>query len=186
MHDLSFENQRKRAKDLLEIVHTDLNGPHSTIGNTGEKYFLSFIDDYSKAVRVYTLKSKTEVYKCFQEYINTVENVTGKRIKRLRCDNGKEYINRDIYRLAREKRIIMDPCPPYVHKLNGTAERYNRSIMDTARCLLFEARVNRRFWPEIIKTAAYLKNRTLANTIENKTPYEILTGQKPNISNLRE
>jgi len=57
--------------------------------------------------------------------------------------------------------------------------------MDTARCLLSEARVNRRFWPEIIKTAAYLKNRTLANTIEKKTPYEILTGRKPNISNLR-
>lgn len=80
MHNLPFENQRKGAKDLLEIVHTDLNGPHSTTENNGEKYFLSFIDDYSKAAKVYTLKSKTEVYECFQEYINTVENVTGKKI----------------------------------------------------------------------------------------------------------
>jgi len=136
----------------------------------------------SKAARVYTLKSKTEVYECFVEYINTVE-ITGKKIKKLRCDNGKVYINKDIFRLAREKGIVIDPCPPYVHQLNGTAERYNRSIMD--RCLLSEARVSRRFWPEIIKTAAYLKNRTLANTIEKKTPYEILTERKPNINNLR-
>lgn len=84
MHNLPFENQRYRVKDLLEIVYTDLNGLHRTTGNNGEKYFLSFIDDYSKAARVYTLKSKTEVYECFLEYINTVENVTGKRIKRLR------------------------------------------------------------------------------------------------------
>jgi len=114
-----------------------------------------------------------------------VENLTGKKIKRLRCDNGKEYLNKDIYRLVREKDILMEPCPPYVHQLNGTAERYNRSIMNTARCLLSEAKVNHRFWPEVIKTAAYLKNRTLANTLENKTPHEILTGKKPNISNLR-
>ena len=185
MRNLPFENRRNRANDLLDIVHTDLNGPHSTTGINGEKYFLTFIDDYSKAARVYTLKSKTEVYDCFIEYINTVENITGKRIKRLRCDNGKEYINKDINRLAREKGIIIDPCPPYVHQLNGTAERYNRSIMDTARCLLSEANINRKFWPEIIRTAAYLKNRTLANTIEKRTPYEILTGQRPNISNLR-
>jgi len=185
IHNLPFKNQRNRANDLLNIVHTDLNGPHNTTGNNGENYFLTFIYDYSKAARVYTFKSKTEVNECFVEYINTVENITGKKIKKLRCDNGKEYINKDIFRLAREKGIVIDPCPPYVHQLNGTAERYNRSIMDTARCLLSEARVNRRFWPEIIKTAAYLKNRTLANTIEKKTLYEILTGRKLNISNLR-
>jgi len=104
---------------------------------------------------VYTLKSKTEVYECFIEFINTVENITAKKIKRLRCDNGKEYVNKDINRLAREKGIILDLCPPYVHQLNGTAEHYNKSIMDTARCLLSEAKINRRFWPEIIKTAAF-------------------------------
>jgi len=57
--------------------------------------------------------------------------------------------------------------------------------MNTARCLLSEAKVNHRFWPEVIKTAAYLKNRILANTLENKTLHEILTGKKLNISNLR-
>ena len=186
MHNLSFKrNKRRRARDLLEIVHTDLNGPHSTTGNRGETYFLTFIDDYSKIAKLFTIKSKTEVYNCFLEYINQVENLTGKKIKRLRCDNGKEYINQDIFRLAREKGIFIEPCPPYVHELNGTAERYSRSVMDTARCLLADAKVHTRFWPEVVKTAAYLKNRTLANTIKRKTPYEIMFGEKPNISNLK-
>jgi len=57
--------------------------------------------------------------------------------------------------------------------------------MDTARCLLSETKINRRFWPEVIKTAAYLKNGILANTIEKKTSYEILIGKKPNIKNLQ-
>lgn len=185
MRNLPFENNRSRAKEILEIVHTDLNGPHRNIGMNGEKYFLTFIDDYSKAAKVFTIKSKEEVYKCFVEYINEVENKTGKTIKKLRCDNGKEYLNNNIYQLVREKGIFMDKCPPYVHELNGTAERYNRSIMDIARCLLAEAKVHVRFWPEVVLTAAYLKNRTLANTIEKKTPYEILFGKKPNAKYLR-
>jgi len=82
MHNLKFENQRERANDLLHIIHTDSNGPQNTTGNNGEKYFLTFIDDYSKAARIYTIKSKTEVYS-FIEFINTIENITGKKIKKL-------------------------------------------------------------------------------------------------------
>jgi len=133
MHNFKFQNQIERANDLLDIIYTDLNGPHNTTGNNSEKYFLTFIDDYSKAARVYTIKSKTEVHECFIEFINTVENITGKKIKRLRCDNGKEYVNKDISRLAREKGIILDLYSLYVHQLNGIAERYNRPIMDIAR-----------------------------------------------------
>lgn len=185
MHNVPFENNRSKAKEILEIIHTDLNGPQSTPGLNGEKYFLTFIDDYSKVGRVYPIKSKDQVYDCFVRYVNEIENLTGKTIKKLRCDNGKEYMNKNIYQLVKKKGIVLDACPPYVHELNGTAERYNRSIMDMSRCLLAEARVDRKFWPEVVCAAAYLKNRTLANTIEKKTPYEILFRKKPNAKHLR-
>jgi len=66
---LKFENQRERANDLLDIIHTDLSGPYNTIGNNGEKYFIRFIDDYSKAAKVYTIKSETEAYEYFIEFM---------------------------------------------------------------------------------------------------------------------
>ena len=68
--------------------------------------------------------------------------------------------------------IIINNCPTYVHELNGTAE----TVMDMARCLLPEAQVHKKYWPEIVCTATYLKNRILANTVERKTP---------NVGNLR-
>lgn len=74
----------------FHIVHTDLNGPHRTTGYTGEKYFLSFIDDYSKLGKVYCIQSKGQVIDCFKEYVNGMQNLTGKIIKEIRCDNGKE------------------------------------------------------------------------------------------------
>ena len=135
MRNVPFSNDRSRASEILELVHTDLNGPHNTTWFDGSKYFLTFIDDYSKCAVVYTIKLKDSLYNCFNYYFNRFENLTGKKIKKLRCDNGREYINKNIENLVTEKGIIIEPCPPYVHELNGTAERYNRTIMDSARCL---------------------------------------------------
>ena len=186
MHNIPFDNNRKRAKDILEIVHTDLNGPHNTVGYRGEKYFITFIDDYSKLAKIYAIKSKDEVYDRFIEYINLIENKTGKKIKKLRCDNGTEYLNKDMYKLCRQKGIELETCPPYVHELNGTAERYNRTIMDSTRCLLAESKIERKFWPEVVCTVAYLKNRTIANTVvRNKSPYEIFLNEKPDTKYLK-
>ena len=77
-----------------------------------------------------------------------LEKLTGKRIKRLRCDNEREFIYKDINNFAKEKGIYIEPCPPYVHEMNGTAERY-RSVMETARCLLSDAKINNRFYERI-------------------------------------
>jgi len=58
--------------------------------------------------------------------------------------------------------------------------------MNSARCLLYEANVNLRYWPEVIRTATYLKNRTFTkSTIEDKTPFEIFFGKRPDLSNLK-
>ena len=122
------------------------------------------------------MKEKNEVYDCIVTYVNLVKNLTGKRIKCLRFDNGREFINKDVSNFAKGKGIYIEPCPPYIHELNGTAKRYNRSVMETSRCLLADAKIHNRFWPEVI---------VLANTFEKKTPYEIMMGEKSDIRNLK-
>ena len=134
--------------------------------------------------RIYCIKSKGEVFDCFVQFVNEAENLTGKRFKILRCDNGKENLNNRIYKFARDKGIRINNCTTYVHELNGTTERYNRTVMDMAHCLLAEAKVHKRYWLEIDWTAVYLKNRILANTIERKTPFEVFFGRKPSVENL--
>ena len=64
MHNLPFNNNRSRAKDILEIIHTDVCGSFKTTGFNGENYLVSVIDDYSKIARVYGIKSKDEVFDC--------------------------------------------------------------------------------------------------------------------------
>ena len=185
MHNLPFINNRTKAKDRLEIIHTDVCVPFKTTGFKGERYFVSFIDDYSKIAKVYCIKFKDEVFDCLVQFVNESENLTEKRVKILRCDNGKEYLNNRFYKFAKEKGNTMNNCPAYVHELNSTAERFNRTIMNMARCLLAEAKAHKCYWPEIIFAATYLKNRTLANTIKRKTPYVIFFNRKPNVEHLR-
>ena len=72
-------------------------------GSDGEKFFLSFIDDYSNCSKVYCIKSKSETASCFNEYAKLVENKFNKRVKKLNCDNGKEYLNKEIYQFINEK-----------------------------------------------------------------------------------
>ena len=87
-------------------------------------------------------------------------------------------MNKEIYIFIRQKGIQLLPCPPYVHELIGVAVRYNRTAMDIGRCLLREARIHRRYLSLIMNAVACLKNRIIANTIENKTPYEIVQGTR--------
>ena len=119
--------------------------PFKTTGLNGEKYFISFINDYSKIARIYCIKSKDEVFDSLVQFVNGVENLMGKRLKILRCDNGREYLNNQIYKFARDKGIRINNCPTYVHELNGAMERYNRTVMDMARCLLTEAKVHKKY-----------------------------------------
>lgn len=69
----------------------------------------------------------------------------------------------------------MNSTPIYVHELNETAEKFNRDVMNTARYLFAEAKIDLKYWPEVIQImAVYLHNRSLsASTFERKTTYKI-------------
>lgn len=85
-----------KATSLLELIHTDVCGPMSTISFKGNKYFLIFIDDYTRYIFVYCMSSKTEVKSKFCEFQSLVERQTGKKIKILRSDNGGEFVRQTI------------------------------------------------------------------------------------------
>ena len=78
MNNLPFSNNRTKAKDILEIIHTDVCGPFKTSGFKEERYFISFIDDYSKIAKVYCIKSKDEIFDCIVQFKNESENLTEK------------------------------------------------------------------------------------------------------------
>ena len=90
----SFKKGKHTSKEVLEYVHSDLWGAPSVVPSLAEmRYFITFIDDYSRKVWIYFLKTKDEAFSKFKEWKLEVENQTSKKVKCLRTYNGLEYCN---------------------------------------------------------------------------------------------
>ena len=71
---------------------------------------------------------------------------------------------------------------PYTPQQNGTAERSWRTSFDLALCLLLDSRLPKNMWTYALSTSGYIRNRCFQKR-PACTPYELLTGNKPNIRN---
>ena len=182
---LPFTHVGARSTGTLNLIHTDLCGPMETMSIGGSKYFMLFVDDYSRMTFIYFLKNKSEALTCFKEFKAKVENQMNKKIKVLRSDNGREFCNTEFDGFFKKEGINHQRTNPYTPQQNGLCERFNRTIVEKARCLLFDANLGKDFWAEATNTAVYLQNRIVAFGLNGKTPYEIWTGTKPDISHLR-
>ncbi|CAH2104034.1 unnamed protein product [Euphydryas editha] len=183
---LPFLNSSSKTNSVLELVHADLCGPMENKSLAKSRYYLLFVDDYSRMCFVYFLKTKDETFKFFKEFKELVENQKSTKIKILRSDNGGEFCSAEMENYLKENGIVHQKSTAYSPEQNGLCERYNRSIVEKARCLLFDAQFDKQLWAEAVNTAVYLKNRSpVASLDKNTTPYEMWTGSKPNLSHLR-
>ena len=87
-----FKAKGYRAKEVLDLVHTDLYGPISISTRGGYEYFITFIDDYSRYGYIYLMRHKSEAFEKFKEYKAEVENHRGNSIKSLQYDHGGKYL----------------------------------------------------------------------------------------------
>jgi len=95
IHVRPFKPSMTCEKKILSLIHSDICGPINVESVGGARYFLTFIDDYSRYMEVVMLHNKSDALQVFKNYKCKVENLTGKRIKKLHTDNGKEYISRE-------------------------------------------------------------------------------------------
>ena len=167
-----------RAKEHLELIHSDLAGPMSCLSLGGAKYFLLFIDDFTRYTTVYMLKSKAEVVGKFREYKALVETYHSKKIKRFRSDGGGEYTSYEFDQLLKDSGITREKTAPYSPEQNGVSERANRTIIGRAKAMLHQSGLGMEMWGEAVQTAVYLKNRSPTNALEDVlTPLEAWTGE---------
>ncbi|KAA5569784.1 transposase family protein, partial [Acinetobacter baumannii] len=94
----------------------------------------------SRMAFVYFIKEKNQTLQRFKEFQKMVENQKGTKIKTLRTDNGGEFSSDMMENYLIDSGIIHQKTNPYTPEQNGLSERFNRTIVERARCLLFEAK----------------------------------------------
>ena len=182
---LPFAQSATRSSKPLDLIHADVCGPMEKTSIGGSRYFLVFIDDYTRMAFVYFLKAKSEVFKYFKEFKCLVENQQNRKIKLFRTDNGLEFCSNIFEDFLKDAGIVHQKSNSYTPEQNGMSERINRTLVERARCLLFDAGLDKKFWAEATNTAVYLRNRSIASGLDGKTPYELWTKLKPNLSHIR-
>jgi hypothetical protein len=106
-------------------------------------------------------------------------------VKKIRSDNGSKFKNLQVEEYLEEEGIKHEFSAPYTLQQNGVVERKNRTLIDMVRTMLGEFKAPERFWSEAVNTACHAINRLYLHCLLKKTSYELLTGNKPNVSYFR-
>ena len=106
-------------------------------------------------------------------------------LKILRSDNGGEFTSHKFEEYLVKEGIKHQLTVPYTSQQNGVSERRNRTLMEMARCLLYEKKLPLKFWAEAVSTASYLLNRMISRSLGDKTPFEEWYGYKPSLDHLK-
>ena len=134
-HRLKFNRSIARSKHVLDLIHSNVwESPEMSLG--GLRYFVSFINDYSRRLWVYPIKKKSDVFPIFKDFKARVELESEKTIKFLRTDNEGQYIDGDFIKFCKQEGIQRQFIVPHAPQQNGVAERMNRMLLERTRAML--------------------------------------------------
>lgn len=185
MKNQTYKPISSHHKEMLSLIHSDVCGPMKVESLGKARYFVIYVDDYSRKTFVYFIRHKSDVGQVTKEFIRFIERQTGKSVKALKSDNGGEYISSSLNEFLRENGIEHQYSTPYTPQQNGVAERTNRILLEKARCLLLDAGLPISFWGEAVSTASYIRNITPTQVLDWKTPNECFTQKKSDVSHLK-
>jgi transposase InsO family protein len=157
----------------------DLCGPMKNTTLGGARYFMLIIDDFSRKVWVYFLTEKSQAFSKFEEWVFLVENETSMKVRKIRFDNGGEFISQVFHNFCSQRGITHQFSTPNTPQQNGVIERKNRTVQEMARTMLSQSDLPLSFWGDVVSTAVDIINRCPTKAIAEMTLEESFTSVKP-------
>ena len=182
MTQLPFSTSHSCTKFPLELVHSDVWGPAPISSINGFRYYVIFVDDFTRFTWFFPLRHKSQVLSSFQHFKNTMENLLGKSIKILRTDCGSEYTHNEFRNFCSNNGIFHQFTCPHTSQQNGIAERKHRHIVDIALTLISQSSLPFQYWSYAFSTAVFLINRLPSINRNSLSPWENIFGTSPNYS----
>jgi hypothetical protein len=184
MPQKAFLPSSSRASAPFDKIHLDLKQfPIKSCHR--HKYFISFADDYSSYSWITLLRQKSSAIIALKDFLAMVQTQYGRTIKEWMSDAGGEYKSDAFLSILKAKGIKILQSVPFVPQQNGCAERFNCTIMDKEGGLRMESCIPQSWWEFSVEHALNCYNKTLVSHLKWQTPFEALTGNKPDISTMR-
>ena len=180
------QTAERRSTYPGEVTHVDLWGPARFTATNGSRYYMSFIDDYSRHCTLKLLTKKSDAPQQMKDYLAWVDCQLEKVSRIVMTDNGTEFVNNDLREWFNRHGKQLDTSSPYSPQQNGVAERYNRTLGELIRAMLLGQRIPKTLWGTAALHAVYLRNRAFTQSLPEQTPFERWCGKRPNVENLQE
>ena len=179
---LPFPFNNKICAFAFDLVHMDVWGPYSIPTLYGYKYFLTIVDDATRATWLFLMKSKSDVRPLFQSFYTMFATQFSQNIKSIRTDNAKEF---DMSDFLNSHGIIHQHSCVYTPQQNSVVERKHQHLLSITRALQIQSQVPLQFLGDCVLTPAYLINRLPSPLLNDKTPFELLFHKSPDYNHLK-
>jgi hypothetical protein len=182
-HQLPFSLSENKSSFPLELVFSDVWGPSLTISNNGARYYVIFVDHFSKFTWFYPITCKYNVSSIFPKFQAYVERLFDCKIKSIQMDGGGEF--QKLRHLFASHGIHHRITYPHTHQQNGYMERKHRHIVEIGLTLLAHCSAPLTYWAEAFQTTCYLINRLPTPILKNTSPLQKLFNLWPNYNFMR-
>lgn len=103
----------------------------------------------------------------------------------MRTDNDMKFCGGSFNEFCNNEGIVRHYTVRNTPQQNGVAEQMNRTLLERARYMLYNARLSKEFWVEAVNTACYLVNMSPSIAIECKILEEVWSGSPVSYTDLR-
>ena len=177
---------RKKPATVREPLHTlvaDSMGPYSE-SITKKRGALIVADVGSQYIWFIPFYRKRDVPKLFISLLRRIEREFPQKIKVVRTDNGREFINAALDGYLLKKGIKHEKTIPYIHEMNGRIENSIRMVLEGTRSLLFDSGLGEQYWTYAGACATFCYN-LMKKTTDHVSPREYLYGNGFDLNKLR-
>ena len=171
-HRLVFPLSTSRVTAPLELIYTDVWGLSPFCSSTGNKYYVSFMDSFSRYTWFYPMSCKSDVSSIFLKFQKYVERYFNLKIKTIQSDWGGGY--RSLHQILQSNGISHRLSCPHTPQQIGVIKRKHHHLVETGLALMSHAGVPLKFWDDAFQTACYLINRMPTPLLQKSYPYETL------------
>jgi len=161
----------------LELIFTDLCGPAHITSHIGFKYYVTFVDAFSRYTWIFPIKTKNETLSVFQTFKQVIELQLNCKIKQVQSDWGGEF--RPFTNYLAHHGIFHRLICPHAHHQNGVIEHKHRHIIELGLTLLHQASLPMYFWDYAFTNAVYLINRLRIVSLQFVVSFSVLFHKYP-------